>query len=482
MKNVGIGAAAMTGAVAERSRAARDGGERPNILFIIADQHTHDVMSCAGCDWVATPNLDRLARQGTRFTSAYVAYPVCVASRASLMTRRLPHQCNPDPTGWADSLGRVMTGAGYETAYFGKWHVGNTKLDKVREWHGFETAFDCGGMDADAAEKTLEFVKKKHDKPFFAVASFLNPHDCCQYARAQTMDLYLRKQKRDGTPLPEHLSAIKDKTHMRNGGVELNPPLDRCPPLPENFQPCSDEAQVAAEARFPKSGRRFFVHPTETWTPDDWREYRWGYARIVEKVDAEIGRVLASLEETEQLENTVIIYTSDHGDGIGAHKWNQKMSFYEEPIRAPVIISWRGRTPEQTAGQLINTGLDLLPTFCDYAGITPPEGVLGLSLRPFTRENGRAADAPEHDYVVAEIGSPSTKAYGRMVRSRRFKYIVYAQGQNREMLFDLEQDPGEMTNLAGDSASSQVSEEHRALLATWCERLGDPFVRALTSA
>ncbi len=217
MKNVGIGAAAMTDAVAERSRAARDGGERPNILFIIADQHTHDVMSCAGCDWVATPNLDQLARQGTRFTSAYVAYPVCVASRASIMTGRLPHQCNPDPTGWADSLGQVMTGAGYETAYFGKWHVGNTKLDKVREWHGFETAFDCRGMDADAAEKPLEFVKKKHDKPFFAVASFLNPHDCCQYARAQTMDLYLRKQKRDGTPLPEHLSAIKDKMHMRNG-------------------------------------------------------------------------------------------------------------------------------------------------------------------------------------------------------------------------------------------------------------------------
>jgi len=110
-------------------------------------------MSCAGCDWVATPNLDRLARQGTRFTSAYVAYPVCVASRASIMTGRLPHQCNPDPTGWADSLGRVMTAAGYETAYFGKWHVGNTKLDKVREWHRFETAFDFGGMDADAAAK-----------------------------------------------------------------------------------------------------------------------------------------------------------------------------------------------------------------------------------------------------------------------------------------------------------------------------------------
>lgn len=82
---------------------------------------------------------------------------------------------------------------------------------------GSKPRLTAGGMDADAAEKTLEFVKKKHDKPFFAVASFLNPHDCCQYARAQTMDLYLRKQKRDGTPLPEHLSAIKDKTHMRNG-------------------------------------------------------------------------------------------------------------------------------------------------------------------------------------------------------------------------------------------------------------------------
>lgn len=476
----GIGATALTGRLsAQQETTQAHADPRPNILFIIADQHTHDVMSHSGCDWVQTPNMDRISRNGTRFTNAHVAYPVCVASRASIMTGRPPHQCHPDPTQYPDSLGHLMKRAGYETGYFGKWHVGNTKLRKVSDWHGFETAVETGGMDARASGAAIEFLKKGHDKPFFAVASFLNPHDCCQYARAQTRDMYQRKQEMDDTPLPEHLSAIQGKTHMRNGAVEINPPLEQCPPLPENFELCSYEAEAVATRRFPKSGRPFFVHPTETWTANDWREYRWGYARLVEKVDAEVGRLLSVLEETGQLENTVIVYTNDHGDGIGAHKWNQKMSFYEEPIRAPLIVSWKGKTPTGTADQLINTGLDLIPTFCDYAGMESPQELLGHSIRAFTSENGRPAHAPAHRYIVAEIGgSRNASLFGRMVRSERFKYIVYSQGRNREMLFDMETDPGETKNLAVDPGLVEVLGEHRRMLGEWGEVSKDLFPEA----
>lgn len=478
LKTMTAGLAALAaGDVLPAAAAAADAQSRPagrpNILFIISDQHTHDIMSCCGCDWVKTPNLDRLAAMGTRFTAAHVAYPLCVPSRAAIMTGHPPHQSEADPTKYPESLGRMMRQAGYETAYFGKWHVGKTKIDSVKEWHGFETAKEFGQHDAQTSEGALAFLKQRHDRPFFVVASYLNPHDCCEYARAQTMDLYAQRSKRDGTPLPAYLAGIEDRVRMRNGAVDVNPPIEICPPLPKNHQPCSDEAEVAVKARHPRSGLAAFGHPTESWTDNDWREYRWGYARLVEKMDDEVGRLLDALEQAGQLDNTVIVYTNDHGDGIGAHKWNQKWSFYEEPVRAPLIISWKGKTPARTAGPLINTGLDLLPTFCDYAGAQPPQGLLGLSIRPFTREKGLPANPREHKYVVSEMGPENSSARGRMVRSGRFKYIVYTQGANREMLFDMQEDPGEMKNLAVDAACKDVLADHRALLAEWRQATDD---------
>src|SRR5690606_33844262 len=126
------------------------------------------------------------------------------------------------------------------------------------------------------------------------------------------------------------------------------------------------------------------TYPTQTWGgPEDgrWRQYLWAYYRLIEKVDTQIGKVLQTLQETGQEENTVIVFFSDHGDGIGAHRWNQKTLFYEESARVPFIISWKGRTVEAARDQthLLNLGTDLAPTLLDFAGIEPAADMRGIS-------------------------------------------------------------------------------------------------------
>lgn len=481
----GVAAAAVSGIMpavasadeAQTTPAATAQGKaqaKPNILFIIGDQHTHNIMSVAGCDWVKTPNLDRLAAMGTRFTAAHVAYPLSLPCRAAMMTGRPPHQSSPNPTPFT-SLGRLMQQAGYATAYYGKWHVGSTNLDRSKDWNGFETTDLCDQLDDKTAAAAVAYLKQKHDRPFFAVASFINPHDCCEYARAQTLDLY----KRGGATRPAYTKDLESRVTMRNGQVDVNPPLDKCPPLPKNYQPCSDEAQAVEQMRHPRTDRVFFFHPTETWTDNDWREYRWGYARLVEMVDAQVGKLLTALEESGQIDNTIIVYTSDHGDGTGAHKWNQKWSFYDEPVRVPLIVAWKGKTPAATSDALINTGLDLLPTFCDYAGAAAPKDLLGLSFRPQTSEKGLAAEAKQHEYVVSEMGADDEPA-GRMVRSRQYKYIVFKEGANREMLFDMQNDPGEMKNIAADAKHADALAKHRQMLDQWCQATKDTDFAAAT--
>ena len=280
------------------SAFAREPEVKPNILFVITDQQAGAAMSCTGADWLSTPNMDRIASWGTRFTRAYCACPLCVPSRASIFTGHSPHKARPAPQE-LPSMGRMLAGGGYETAYFGKWHIGKTKPDEVKDWHGFQTC-ETGVIDSETAANAGEFLRKDHERPFFAVASFLNPHDCCEYAREK--------------------GGWEKRIRMRNGAIDTDPPLAQCPPLPDNFAIPDGESEALSVQR--TSDTWDFLHPTEDWGEREWRQYRWGYGRLVEKVDAEVGRLLDALEESGKLENTLIVFTSDHGDGAAAHRWH----------------------------------------------------------------------------------------------------------------------------------------------------------------
>jgi arylsulfatase A-like enzyme len=433
---------------------------RPNILWIMTDQQPADLMSCTGNANLKTPAMDRLAAEGVRFELAYCANPICVPSRASMMTGKMPHEIgvtfNMNLFEIKDtSLGTLMTKAGYDTGYIGKWHI--PMPTDTTDWHGFNHMMEGTKEfnDRHFAEPTVEFIRRKRNKPFFLVASFVNPHDICEFAR-----------KLSGFP--------EKRTQLWNGPIADTPPPSECPALPDNFAIPEHEPDIIREYQTWQEG----TYPVRDWPDEHWRQYRWALNRLTERVDAEINKVLEVLRAEGLEDNTVIIFTSDHGDGNGAHKWNQKTLLYDEPARVPFIVSGRGiRNPGSVDEKhLVSTGLDIFPTVCDYAGAELPDGLNGLSLRPVVE--GRPA--PWREQLVAQndlspVYGRSAGVIGRMLRTKDFKYVAYSTGALRERLSDMRSDPGEMNNLVVDPAYKGVLQEHRERLAAELEKTGDFF-------
>ena len=433
---------------------------RPNILLVITDHQSADAMSCRlGTQYINTPAMDSIAGRGVFFTRAYSPNPLCVPARTSIFTGQYPHitgvQTNSDITKPMSEehrcLGTYFREAGYDTGYLGKWHMPwSVKETSV---HGFDymDAIKNTGVDADIPSRAVAFIQRKRQKPFLLVTSFVDPHNICEWARDE---------------------------ELPDGAVGQPPPIDQCPPALENSAPMTDETDTMLLMRQSFQANRLF--PVGNFDEKKWREYRWAYFRMIEKVDAYIGTILNALRESGQLENTIVVFVTDHGDMQGAHGWNQKTVLYDGSSRVPLIISVPGMKSSRTCDHLVNTGIDLLPTLCTLAGLQISKGLPGLSLKASV-EGSDVSD--QRKYVVSENkmiqGSPidgqKPEPAGRMVRSKRFKYCVYDFGDRRESLVDMEKDPGEMVNLAGKKEHKEELERHRRYLAEWCRENKDPF-------
>ncbi len=420
--------------------SAADSASLPNVLIITTDQQSVDAMSALGNEWVKTPNLDSLAAQGVYFRRSYTVYPLCSPARASLHTGRPPHEIGVDHNNMAIDQnipisGEVFLAAGYDTGYAGKWHIPDAyPSDGIA---GFEvlnntTRNNKLAVDVDEATKdvAVEFLGRKREKPFLLVVSFINPHDICLPA--------------GGSPLLDQLW----ERYQPAPGAKL-------PPLPENFDTTAGASPaLAARARH------------ADWDETQWRKYRYAYYRMMEDVDAQIGQILAAIQKAGAEDNTLIVFTSDHGEGQGSHRWTGKMMFYEEEAAVPLLVSFKGRTPERIDREHLVSTVDVLPTICDYAGIEPPAAIRGASLRGVI-EN---AEESGHEYVVSEMaGASGGPGRSFMVRTRQYKYMAFpaAGGEPSEMLFDMETDPGEMKNLAGEASLAGQLGRHRQLLAEW---------------
>jgi arylsulfatase A-like enzyme len=438
--------------------AERGAAKRPNLLFIMTDQQFGGAMSCVmGTDYLQTPVMDGLAAQGTLFTRAYVANPLCMPARMSIFTGKYPHETGvtKNARGAVDPddlkcLGTYFREAGYETAYFGKWHL---IFDEERvDAHGFETMGAIERQwewDTAIREAAVAYLSEEREEPFLAVVSFLNPHDICEFARGD---------------------------RLLNGPVGEAPALEACPPAPSNLAPPIDETSTMTTLRRAyQAGSKF---PVGDFTAEDWRRQRWGYYRMIEMVDAEIGRVMKALRESGMEEDTVVIFSSDHGECAGAHRFNQKTVFYEESVRVPLIISRAGETSAAKSDELVNTGIDLIPTMLDFAGIAVPEDLAGRSLRTIV---GGGPVLERRDHIVLEnhlsqtasIGNLRPTSQGRLVRTDRYKYCVYDRGLQREALFDLEVDPEETKNVVGGAAYTDVVLDHRRILREFTEETND---------
>jgi len=344
----------------------------------------------------------------------------------------------------AHSLGRVFRSAGYETAYGGKVHLPMTPADM-----GFD--YITKDERAGLADACAAFLRREHEKPFLLVASFINPHDICYMAlnaHAKSTGAPA-KAGPGGAPLLEDLplpAGTSRQEFIQN----------ECPPLPANFEVPAGEPDGVKEVD-PRAFR-FFVR--EHWTPDDWRTHRWNYCRLTEKVDAEIAVVLRALREAALEENTLVVFSSDHGDMDASHRLEHKSVLYGESERVPFIVSWKGVTRPGLVDRrhLVSTGLDLIPTLCDFAGIPAPKELAGLSVRPLAE--GRTPTS-WRDALVVE------GRHCRALHTDRFKYTVYDIGERREMLVDLKNDPGEMKNLADDPACRDTLLDCRKRLRQW---------------
>ena len=422
---------------------------KPNIVFLFSDQQNATMMSTVGNKYIRTPAMDSIAENGVVFSRAYCANPACLPARFSLMTGRMPSEIGIRTNSSAvdavpnvikrRALGSLFKDAGYRTAYGGHVHLPRMSVEDI----GFT---NIASDDRDGlADACVEYVDSAGDDPYLLVASFVNPHDICYMAirdfAATEEELRLIK----GGTLP--LSHL-DQALQIPDGAEL-------PPLPENFEPQENEPEAIAILQ---SRRQFKRRAREYYPQEQWRLHRWAYARLTEIVDAQVGKILAAIQRSKRADDTIIVFSSDHGDMDSSHRMEHKAALYEESCRVPCIISKpSGGLQGATVGEYpVSVGLDLVPTLCDFAGIPAPLDLHGVSLRPLVE--GRDMTT-KREYIPVE------SEYGRMVVSARYKYILYDEGRNREQLMDLEEDPGEMKNHLRRSQNQDVLIQHRSHLA-----------------
>ena len=426
----------------------------PNILFIITDQHHANMLSSAGNPYLKTRALDRMAESGIRFTHAYVTNPVCAPSRISMATGVMAGRFGVFNNGMkatigdevnANSLGKLMKRGGYDTFYGGKVHMAPELMPKRS---GYDEI--CRDERDKLPQECITFMTKKRERPFFAVASFINPHDICFAYNAKQRGRKGGKGK-----------ALVDDLYRQAEALSI----DQLPPLPDNSAIPMLEPEVIGLKL-----KENAITPTKLIRNDykdrDWRNYRWIYCRLTERVDTQIGQLLDALKKNGLEENTVVIFTSDHGDMDGSHRLASKNVFYENSTGVPFIMQYKGGIPAGIVNDksLICNGLDVLPTICDYAEVNVPDYLLGRSIRQVA-EGG--LDNPRRPFIVAENNT------GRMIRSERYKYCVYTEGMNRESVVDLKKDPGEMRNLASKPEYHEILNQHRTYLHQWIEESND---------
>ena len=443
--------------------------QRPNIIYIFTDQQSETMMSCAGNQYLKTPAMDYIANNGIRFTRAYVANPVCSPSRVSMMTGRFAGYFNDDKGMQArenagtmeipeisaevkqTTMAAYLKEAGYELIYGGKQHL---PKPLTAEELGFRV------LTQDTRELLVEKaaleIKAKHDKPYYMVVSLINPHDICFMAI------------RDFADSAASMRLIKNsKTELENLDKALELPqginkeqffAEYCPPLPPNFEPQEDEPKAIGALLDRRSFRR---SARNEYTDEQWRMHRWAYCRLTEMVDAQIQVVLDALKQSGQEENTLVIFSSDHGDNDASQRMEHKTVLYEESANIPFVAMWKGHIPsgQVNTRNLVSNGLDLLPTVCDYAGIKAQADRRGRSLKPLFE--GKEVEWRKTLGVETEIG--------RMVVSEDgYKYIRYDAVGIEERLMDLNKDPYEITHFTyEESYSAQLSRLRKAFAEEW---------------
>ncbi len=450
-----LGAAKTQSGAATRPVNSGTRDPRPNMIFIIADDLRHDDLSCTGHPYAKTPHLDRMAREGVKFNNARCTTPLCSPSRASYQTGLYVHShrvINNDRNGLAElshrlpTVSRILFMHDYETAFVGKWHMGFD--DTVRPGIDYWASFRAVGMYQDMMfnvngvreqkrgyttdfvnEYAVKFIEQPHSKPFMMHIGHKAPHFP-----------YL--------PSPQDNDIYKDAPYpappIVPGDLEAKPVLRRVPP-PVDMLQVEGVTPEPMESRFNR--------------PNDLASVTRDRARCVASMDRGVGMIFDALERTGQLDNTILIFTSDHGYMMGEHGVKEmKRWAYEPSVRVPLLMRYPKLIAAGSERNQNVLNIDIAPTLLDMAGVKPPTPMHGTSLLPVFQ----SADAPLRDTFLCEYFLE--KCVPRVpdwqsVHHGNWKYIHYPTLSGMDELYDLSSDPKEEKNVIAEASNRQLLDQ-----------------------
>ena len=508
----GLAAVAATGCARQSEAPARP----MNILYIMTDDHTAQMMSCYDTRYASTPNLDRIAAEGVRFTNSFVANSLSGPSRACMLTGKHSHKngfydnttCVFDNT--QQTFPKLLQQAGYETAV-GKWHLESLPTgfdhweivpgqgdyynpDFIRQTG--DTVRSEGYITNLITDKSLDWLRSGRDpeKPFCLLVHHKAQHrnwmaDTCNLALYEELDFPLPDTFFDdyeGRPAAaaQEMSIMKDMDLIYDLKMWRPDKRSRLKGTYEAFVGRMNPEQRAAWDRFyTPLIEEFYRRNPQGRELAQWKftRYMRDYMKVLKSLDDNVGRLLDYLDESGLAENTLVVYTSDQGFYMGEHGWFDKRFMYEESFRTPLIMAWRGHIRPGTVCRELVQNIDYAPTLLDAAGVEVPDGMDGVSLQPLFRSGkarGWRTSLYYQYYDYPAVGSVRAH-YG--IRTDRYKLIHwFGPGADGDPdidfweLYDLRKDPCEVHNVYEERGYLPIRRELARLLA---EKRGELGIR-----
>ncbi len=482
--------------------------KHPNLLFIYTDEQAFNTLAAYGNTQIEMPNLNRLAEQSVVFDQSYVTQSVCTPSRSTLLTGLYPHSngCveNNIPLDSETACLPEMLGEGdYATAHIGKWHLG----DELFAQHGFDewVSIEDGYNGHFSVGRDQGVTSSYHD---FLIGHGLEPENGNRFGRAQASRLpeqygkpaFLAQESsrfiRENRDRPFVLYVNFLEPHMPYFGPRDDQYDPANIPLSANFAAEPNESQPLKTRVLAEAYRQQGHSGLPLRTPEDWQRMIANYWGLCSLIDTHTGTILDTLEECGLSDNTIVVFTSDHGDMMGGHRLLAKCVMFEEAVRVPLMM----RLPGQQKGKRINgpvSQIDLVPTLLDLLDQPLPGYLQGKSLRPLVEsENGRSEesvfiewngpnsgivgegegryhvpDSLQGSVSADELAEAITDAVRTVISPEGWKLNYSPRGEHE--LYDLFQDPGEMTNVFDRAESKPIVADLVEQIEQWQERTGD---------
>ena len=482
--------------------------EKPNIIFIMSDDHAYQAISAYGSGLNQTPNIDKIASQGIIYNRAFVTNSICAPSRAVILTGKYSHLNGVLGNGEVfdgsqQTISKILKQNGYQTAMVGKWHLKsdptgfdywNILPDQGDYYNpdfiknGKDTVYK-GYVTEIITELSTEWLSNRDkSKPFFLMMHHKAPHRSWMPA-LKNLKLYDDQD----FPLPANfyddyhgrqalqrqLLTVKNHMDIR---MDFKVPCNSCDTVPVNswapgeywrrLDRLTPEERRQWDESYKKEETEFYAVKEDEAQYDRWkfRRYMEDYLRCIASVDESVGNILSYLRENGLEENTLIIYTSDQGFYLGEHGLFDKRFMYEEAMRTPLVIKYPAEIVSGSVTDKLVQNIDIAPTILQTAGIAVPDDMQGLPLQKTWKDDNKDwRDALYYHYY--EKGFGATPHYG--IRTERYKLIHFYDEIDSWELYDLQEDPNEMKNLYNENGFESIKNDMKLQLEKLREQYRD---------